>query len=815
MRLRFIAGFVWFCLSCCALDANAQTVQLQPVISGLSQPVFLTHANDGSGRLFILELPGIITILHPDRSTTPFLDIRSKVRCCGERGLLGLAFHSRFRETGRFFVNYTRVPDGATVVAEYRVSGTDANQADTAERVLLTIPQPFENHNGGMIAFGPDGYLYIGMGDGGSGNDPQNRAQNVNDLLGKMLRIDIDRTSPGLPYANPETNPFFGPTPGADEIYAVGFRNPWRFSFDRVTGQLLAGDVGQNAREEIDLVVRGGNYGWRVFEGNRCTNLDPARCDPAAFVGPITEYINGQGGGCSVTGGYVYRGLRQTLPQGAYVYGDFCTGVIYVLKAGVPSVLMDTALSISSFGEDESGEIYVVNLSGQIFRLAGPAANTLMVSAGGAVFTTSSDRVSRTGVGYVRVTPQVGQTAPSASAVLTLSNRNVVVSETAVPAGSPIQSGRLFAEFGTGVDTGVAFANPQATAVTVQYFFTNAQGLDFGAGSISIPPFGHVARFLSELPGAGSSLSAGSFTFDGSAPIAALAIRGRVNARGDFLMSTTPLVDFGRPAERPSLPYLASGGGWASDIVLVNPTSQPLSGTFEAFDERGGSANVMELAAGYRIAPRSSVRFPFSAAGALRTYSVRVVPASGQQTPHVFGLFNYTSGGVLVTEATVTGVEPVAAQRMLAVSAGSLISGLAVHNASASTAEVRFELFDTDGGIVGTASLALAPRAHRALFLNQLPGVAVPPNFYGVVRVTSDQPSGLSAIGLRSRVNDRGDFLISTVFPVREDSAPGGADEAIWLPHYTEGGGFRTEIGAFSPDGAARSFSLEFVPPRP
>ncbi len=190
---------------------------------------------------------------------------------------------------------------------------------------LLVIPQPFANHNGGMVEFGSDGFLYIGMGDGGSGNDPDNRAQNMNELLGKILRIDVDHPSGSLPYASPPDNPFFGNLAGRDEIYALGLRNPFRFSFDRGTEQLFADDVGQSAREEIDIITRGGNYGWRVFEGTLCTNLDPSLCSSGNFIPPIVEYDH-EGGRCSIIGGYVYRGARSTLPLGAYVYGDFCTG---------------------------------------------------------------------------------------------------------------------------------------------------------------------------------------------------------------------------------------------------------------------------------------------------------------------------------------------------------------------------------------------------------------------------------------------------------------------------------------------------------
>jgi glucose/arabinose dehydrogenase len=212
----------------------SQTLVLEPILSGLTGPVYVTNAHDGSGRLFILEQEGRIKVLPPGAtSSTLFLDLTSRVLAGGERGLLGLAFHPRFATNRRFFVNYTRKPDGATVIAEYHLTPTDRNMADTQEAILLTVPQPFANHNGGMIEFGPDGFLYIGLGDGGSGNDPGNRAQNTEDLLGKILRIDVDHPqSSSVPYSSPASNPFFGSMPGRDEIFALGLRNPWRFSFD-------------------------------------------------------------------------------------------------------------------------------------------------------------------------------------------------------------------------------------------------------------------------------------------------------------------------------------------------------------------------------------------------------------------------------------------------------------------------------------------------------------------------------------------------------------------------------------------------------
>jgi uncharacterized protein (TIGR03437 family) len=350
------------------------TIQLQTVATGLSAPVLVTNAHDGTNRLFIVEQTGLIKVLQPGATTpTVFLDVTSRRVYGGERGLLGLTFHPQFASNRRFFINYTRTPDGATVVAEYQASPSNPNIALTTEKVIIVVAQPFENHNGGMIEFGPDGYLYVGMGDGGSANDPANRAQNRNDLLGKMLRIDVDQSNGAVPYVSPPTNPYFGPTDGRDEIFAIGLRNPWRYAFDRLTGQLWAGDVGQGQREEVDIVTRGGNYGWRVFEGTRCTGLDQSLCIASNYAAPVFEYTHA-GSRCSLTGGYVYRGLRSSLPYGSYVYGDYCTGEILLWENATQRLLLDTSLSISSFGEDESGELYVCGLSGGVYRITNPAA---------------------------------------------------------------------------------------------------------------------------------------------------------------------------------------------------------------------------------------------------------------------------------------------------------------------------------------------------------------------------------------------------------------------------------------------------------
>jgi uncharacterized protein (TIGR03437 family) len=348
--------------------AQSNNLQLQPVVSNLRFPVLVTNARDGSNRLFIVELNGRIKVLQPGATTTTeFIDLGSVVSITefigDEFGLLGLAFHPNFTSNRKFYVHYSRKGDNATVIAEYKVSETNRNVADpTTARILFTTPQPFANHNGGTIEFGPDGFLYIALGDGGSGNDPGNRSQNLESYLGKMLRIDVDSKTGTLEYGIPADNPFAGAIAGLDEIYALGLRNPWRCSFDRKTGELYAADVGQGLIEEVDIITRGANYGWRTYEGTRCTNLNGA-CNPAGFVAPLIEYLH-QNGRCSVTGGYVYRGARGTFTPGAYIYGDYCTGEIFSFVNNNSSVVRNAGARISSFGEDELGEHYLVTYAG-------------------------------------------------------------------------------------------------------------------------------------------------------------------------------------------------------------------------------------------------------------------------------------------------------------------------------------------------------------------------------------------------------------------------------------------------------------------
>lgn len=368
--LSLAVGIILSCILCGSAAGQAQDVtRLQPFLSGLSLPLYLTSPRDGTNRIFVVQQRGIIKVIQPGSNTpTDFLNVSSVVSQSGnERGLLGLAFHPQYPSNRRFFIYYTRAADGAVEIAEYETNAANPNQANpNAIRTIITIPHPtFSNHNGGTILFGPDGYLYAGPGDGGSGNDPNNNAQNINALLGKILRIDINTPVGQVPAYNiPPTNPYAGATPGADEIYAIGMRNPYRFSFDRGgTNQLWVGDVGQDAIEEVDIITLGGNYGWRVYEGNQCTNNDPGLCTPTNYTAPVFQYTSGGGSPrCSVTGGHIYRGPRKTFATGSYLYADYCTGEILQWINNQQVARPDTSRLISSFGEDEEGELYVVGL---------------------------------------------------------------------------------------------------------------------------------------------------------------------------------------------------------------------------------------------------------------------------------------------------------------------------------------------------------------------------------------------------------------------------------------------------------------------
>ena len=344
-----------------------------------TRPIDFDHAADSTNRVFVVEQRGVISVFEDDPATetaSVFLDISGPVDDrSNEEGLLGLAFHPDYLNNGYFYVNYTLDNPERSRISRFRVDPNNPNQASReSETVLLEYEQPFGNHNGGEVAFGPDGYLYVGVGDGGSGGDPQGNGQNRQTLLGSILRIDVDQTSGELPYAIPADNPFVGNSEGfREEIYAYGMRNPWRFSFDAETGQLWVGDVGQNKFEEVDIVERGGNYGWDITEATHCFEPESG-CDTESLIDPVWEYDHTQGD-LSITGGFVYRGTEIPLLQGRYVYADYVSGRVWALDATNPeqpsnTELTDADFSVASFGLNAAQELFLCGFDGSIYRLA-------------------------------------------------------------------------------------------------------------------------------------------------------------------------------------------------------------------------------------------------------------------------------------------------------------------------------------------------------------------------------------------------------------------------------------------------------------
>ena len=353
--------------------AGTPSIAVSPFVSGFSNPVDFQTPDDGSGRIFIVQQTGTIRIVSGGALLpTPFLDISARVNFdSAEQGLLGLAFHPSYSQNRRFYLNYDRLSGSQmqTVIAEYQLTA-DPNVADIAsERILLTVDQPFANHKGGQMAFGSDGFLYIAFGDGGNGGDPLGNGQNRQTLLGKIARIDVDLTSTGLQYAIPADNPFVG-TSDRGEIWAYGFRNPWRFSFETATGRLFVADVGQDKYEEVDLVQKGLNYGWNIMEGLHCFN--PAtNCNMTGLTLPIAEYDHSEG--VTVIGGYVYHGTAIQGLSGAYVFGDFSNGKIWELTESsgtwTRTLLLSSGHNMSAFGQDAAGELYVVDYGGSVLKI--------------------------------------------------------------------------------------------------------------------------------------------------------------------------------------------------------------------------------------------------------------------------------------------------------------------------------------------------------------------------------------------------------------------------------------------------------------
>jgi glucose/arabinose dehydrogenase len=369
---------LFFIVNGCGMDnppATYQVIQAFPALS-FTRPVDLQHAGDNTNRIFVVEQEGVISVFPNDMAVTSkktFLDIKDRVNDSGnEEGLLGLAFHPNYETNGFFYVNYTASGPRRTVISRFTVSG-DADAADVgSEYIIMEFNQPFSNHNGGQLSFGADGFLYIATGDGGSGGDPDENGQSRETLLGKILRIDVNSEEEGNKYAIPDDNPYKDNDDGyREEIYAYGLRNPWRFSFDPVTNWLWTGDVGQNQYEEIDIIEKGGNYGWDIMEGNHC--FEPSSgCNQAGLKLPIWEYPRSMG--ISVTGGFVYRGSEHDDLYGKYIYADFGSGRIWSinfknLNSVVNTQLLQAPFNISSFGVDQNNELYICSFDDKIYKL--------------------------------------------------------------------------------------------------------------------------------------------------------------------------------------------------------------------------------------------------------------------------------------------------------------------------------------------------------------------------------------------------------------------------------------------------------------
>lgn len=359
-----------------AFDPASFSITLDPIVDGLDRPVGFVDANDGTGRFFIVEQGGLVRIWTDGAvSDAPLLDISDRLSRGNEQGLLSIALHPKFPENQQCFIDYTD-QDGNTQIERWRISGHDPNTADPGSaETILTVEQPFPNHNGGLLLFGPDDKLYIGLGDGGSQGDPNGNGQNLGTLLATILRIDIDSADDGLAYAIPPDNPFVSQQGARGEIWAYGLRNPWRFSFDRETGDCFIGDVGQDTYEEISFAPAGASgvdFGWSVLEADSCYRADG--CDQTGLTPPIFSYTHAEGG-CSVTGGNVYRGKASPSLRGVYLCADYCTGYLWGLGRGadggwLASAPVETGLNPSSFAEDASGELSLVDLNGTIYRIS-------------------------------------------------------------------------------------------------------------------------------------------------------------------------------------------------------------------------------------------------------------------------------------------------------------------------------------------------------------------------------------------------------------------------------------------------------------
>lgn len=636
-----------------AVPAHA-AVTWTKVVGGVTQPVDIAGARDGTNRLFVVQQTGQVRVIRNQTLVaTPFLDINTLVLATGEQGLLGIAFHPQFASNRQFYVNYTRKADGATVVARYLANAGGADTADPASgQVLLVIAQPYSNHNGGAVKFGPDGYLYIGMGDGGSSNDPESRAQDRTTLLGKMLRIDVDA---GSPYAIPAGNPWANGVNGRAEIFAIGLRNPWRISFDRGTGDFWIADVGQGAIEEVNRVAAGtgagANFGWRMMEGNNCTGLSgPVACNDASLTRPVVAY--GHDVGCSVTGGFVYRGTHVPSLAGKYVYGDFCSGRLWAAtgagSAWTPAELGDTAYQLSAFGEDDAGELYFADYAtGDIYRFADtvppPATPRLVVTPSPLAF---------------------GVVAPNSTANRTVTIANGGGGTLVVTAFAITSSGRGASAFATSgpCTVGTRLTAGQTCVLDVRFMPTAAGGYastlgvgsDAGTATIVLsgtggtpPPVAQLRTSVSSL--AFGSVALGSSSTDqtvtasnaggGSLTLSALTPGG--SHPGDFVRSGTCAVGTA----------LAAGQS-CTFVYRFTPTATGARSASLAVGSSAGSA-TLSLSGTGTATPTAPV---LSVSSTALTFATLQVGATS--VPQAVTVTNAGAGTLALTGFTLGGAQP-------------------------------------------------------------------------------------------------------------------------------------------------------------
>ena len=682
------------------------------VYAGISSPVEITHAGDGSNRLFLVQQSGRVLIAKGAAVLpTPFLDISALILGGGERGLLGIAFHPQYASNRQFFVNYTRAGDGATVIARYTASLANPDLADPASAtILLTIAQPYANHNGGSLKFGPDGFLYIGTGDGGSGNDPEARAQDKTTLLGKILRIDVNS---GNPYAIPPGNPFPTGVGGRAEIFAIGMRNPWRISFDRQTGDLWIGDVGQNAFEEIDLLPAGtgsgANLGWRVLEGNQCTGLSgPVTCTDPTLTAPVITYSHSVG--CSVTGGYVYRGPSVSDLLGKYVYGDFCSGRLWAaakngMAQWIPVELAATNFGISTFGEDEAGELYFANFStGDIFRFVETPPPSPQFT------------LNTAGLGFGDV--NVGSASGTKTAYVTNTGGGTLSLTALTPGGANA------GEFTRGGTCAVGSALSAGQGCTVTYRFTPATAgarsatlaLASNAGSAALALSGNGVGAANPVLGVGATaLSFGNVNLGASSATQAFNV---TNTGGGTLTlaSLTPggtnPGDFARTGTCANGTTLAAAQS-CTVIYQFTPAAAGARAANLAIASNGGNATITLGGTGVAVAPPPALTL---SASSLAFGSINVGASSATQT-----ITATNTGGGTLTLATLT---PSGANPGDFIRTGTCANGTALMAAQSCT--VIYQFTPAAAG-ARAASLAIASNGGNPTITLGGTGVAVVP----------------------------------------------------------------------------------------